>query len=322
MRGIGSGGDGRKGAADAPPGIGYVPAMTPRLFDPAALAARAARAARLWPAGAAAHGHAAALLAERLEDIPRDFPRLAIVGAGGGAYAAALRGRAGEAETTQIEAQPALAGLAAAGAPWTRTETGPIHALGEERFDLIVSGLSLHREDDPVGALVQMRRALVPDGLLLAAMPAGRSLHELRAALAEAEVAQEGGLSPRVAPMADLRDLGALLQRAGFAMPVADMERLALSYADPLALMRELRAHGEANALAERRRTPLRRATLAAACVAYAAAFPAEGGRVRATVEIAVLTGWAPGPGQPVPRRPGSATARLADALGAQEKKL
>jgi SAM-dependent methyltransferase len=296
--------------------------MPPLLFDPAALVARAERAARLWPSGAAAHEHAAALLAERLEDVPRDFPRLAVIGAGGGAYAAALRGRAGQAETVQLEAQPALARLAATGAPWAATLTGPIQALDEGRFDLIVSGLSLHREDDPVGALAQMRRALVPDGLMLAALPAGRCLHELRAALAEAEAAVEGGLSPRVTPMADLRDLGALLQRAGFAMPVADLERLTLTYADPLALMRELRAHGEANALAERRRTPLRRATLAAACATYAAAFPAEGGRVRATVEVAVLTGWAPGPGQPVPKRPGSAVARLADALGTQEKKL
>ena len=296
--------------------------MTPALFDPRALACRAERAARLWPSGAAAHAHAAALLAERLEDIPRDFPRVAVVGAGGGAYATALRGRAGAARLAQVEAQPALARLAAAGAPWAETATGDVLDRGEAAFDLILSGLALHREDDPVGALVRMRRALVPDGLMLAALPAGRSLHELRAALAEAEAAVEGGLSPRVSPMADLRDLGALLQRAGFAMPVADMERLTLTYADALALMRDLRAHGEANALAERRRTPLRRATLAAACATYAEAFPAEGGRVRATVEIAVLTGWAPGPGQPVPKRPGSAVARLADALGTTEKRV
>jgi hypothetical protein len=145
-------------------------------------------------------------------------------------------------------------------------------------------------------------------------------LHELRSSLAEAEVETTGGLSPRVAPMGDLRDLGALLQRAGFAMPVADAERLTVSYLSPLHLMRELRAMGETSILAGRRRSPMRRDTLARACEIYADAFPAGDGRVSATFEIVFLTGWAPAEGQPRPLRPGSATARLAEALGAAER--
>jgi hypothetical protein len=164
-----------------------------------------------------------------------------------------------------------------------------------------------------------MRRALKPDGFLLAAMLGGRTLHELRAALAEAEIAVEGGLSPRVAPMGDIRDLGGLLQRAGFAMPAADVDRVAADYPDPLALMRDLRAMGEANALAARRRGFTRRATLMEACARYAAGFGGPEGRVPATFEIVWLAGWAPAADQPQPLRPGSAAARLADALGASE---
>ncbi len=294
--------------------------MTPTLFDEDALSLRAARAARLWPRGAFLHARAAEGLAERAADAARAFPRLLVHGAAAGLYAQALAGRAGGEETVQIEAAP-LARLAAEGAPAARTLAGvePLLA-GEGRFDLAVSGLALHRMNDPVGALIQLRRALKPDGFFLGALFGGRSLHELRAALAEAEIAEEGGLSPRVAPMADVRDLGGLLQRAGFAMPAADVERVSVDYADPLALMRDLRAMGEANALAARRRTPLRRATLARACALYAEHFSRPDGRVTATVEIVYLAGWSPGPDQPTAKRPGSASARLADALGAVER--
>ena len=294
--------------------------MTQTLFDPAALTMRAARAAAQWPRGAFLHERVADSLVERVDDTPRAFERLAIVGAGGGVYAQALRGRAGAARTVQLD-RGAMAGVAAAAAPWAETlEADGAAALEEGAFDLIVGGLALHRQNDPVGALIQIRRALRPDGLFVGAMLGGRTLHELRAALAEAETEQEGGLSPRVAPMADVRDLGALLQRAQLAMPVADVERLTVDYADPLALMRDLRAMGEGNAMTERRRTPLRRATLARACALYAQHFARPDGRVTATFEIVHLSGWAPAPDQPVPKRPGSATARLADALGAEER--
>jgi len=193
--------------------------------------------------------------------------------------------------------------------------------LGKAAHDLVVHAMSLHWANDPVGQLIQSRRALVPDGLFLAVFPGGQSLHELRASLAQAESDLCGGLSPRVAPMGEVRALGALLQRAGFALPVADAVRLTASYASPLDLMRELRAMGEGNALDARRRRPTRRTLIARACEIYEQGFGADG-RIPATFELIVLTGWAPGPGQPEPLRPGSARARLADALGATETPL
>jgi SAM-dependent methyltransferase len=293
----------------------------PTLFDAVALAHRAFRAAPGFDKADFLHRRAAEGIAERLDDVRRLFPRAAVIGSGGGAYAAALSGRFGVEELVQVEPHAAMAARAAVAAPGSKVVVGDgASALGEGRFDLIVSGGVLHHENDPVGALVQVRRALKPDGLFLGAIAGGRTLHELRAAFAEAEIAVEGGVSPRVAPMADIRDLGALLQRAGFAMPVADCERLTIDYPDALALMRDLRAMGETNTLVSRRRTFTRRETLFTAQQLYASHFGRPDGRVEATVEIVFLTGWAPGPDQPTPKRPGSATARLADALGVQER--
>lgn len=192
-------------------------------------------------------------------------------------------------------------------------------ALDEGRHDLILHAMALHWANDPVGQLIQMRRALKPDGLMLAAMLGGQTLHELRASLAQAESELSGGLSPRVAPMAEIRDLGALMQRAGLSLPVADSVPLSASYQNALHLMRDLRAMGETNALSQRRRHPMRRAVLLRAVELYQAHFGVEDGRVRATYDMIVLTGWAPGPDQPQPLRPGSAKTRLADALGTTE---
>ena len=194
--------------------------------------------------------------------------------------------------------------------------------LSPDKHDLVIHSLGLHWSNDPVGQLIQCRRALKPDGLLLAASLGGQSLHELRASLAEAEIAVSGGLSPRVAPMAELRDLGALLQRAGFALPVADSVDLNVEYRDMWHLMRDLRAMGEGNALNARLRHPTRRAVFERAAEIYAATYPGRDGGVRATFEIIVLTGWGPDTSQPQPLRPGSATARLADALGTDETSL
>jgi SAM-dependent methyltransferase len=187
--------------------------------------------------------------------------------------------------------------------------------------DLVVHALSLHWANDLVGQLVQARRALRPDGLFLGVLFGGRTLHELRAALAEAEAAVTGGLSPRVVPMAEIRDLGGLLQRAGFALPVADSRTLTVTYETALHLMRDLRAMGEANAMAARTRKPLRRAILDKAASLYRSNF-SRGGRIVATFEMIFLTGWAPDASQPKPLRPGSAVKRLADALGADERPL
>ena len=198
----------------------------------------------------------------------------------------------------------------------------PTLDLEEGAHDLVCHVMSLHWADDPVGQLVQARRALQPDGLLLAIAPAGRSLQELRAALAEAETALTGGLSPRVLPMAEIRDLGGLLGRAGLALPVADALPFNVTYETPFHLMQELRRMGEGNALAARHRGVPPRALFAEAAGRYAAAHGTEDGRVRATFELIVLTGWAPDDSQPKPLRPGSAAARLADALNVPETPL
>jgi len=192
-------------------------------------------------------------------------------------------------------------------------------ALEPGAHDLVIHAMTLHWADDLVGQLVQCRRALRPDGLFLGLMFGGQTLHELRACLAQAETQITGGLSPRVAPMAEIRDLGGLLQRAGFALPVADSVQQCVSYQSPLHLMRDLRAMGEGNALHFRRRTLASKALFQAASSLYCANFPAADDRIEATFEIVVLTGWAPDASQPQALRPGSATGRLADALNTQE---
>jgi hypothetical protein len=191
--------------------------------------------------------------------------------------------------------------------------------LAPKAHDLVIHPLGLHWANDPVGQLVQSRNALMPDGLFIAPLFGGQTLHELRAALAESETEVTGGLSPRVLPMAEIRDLGALLQRAGFALPVADSFTQEVLYRDLFHLMGDLRAMGEGNALAARLRRPTRRAVFARTAEIYAQTFGREGGRIPATFEIIVLTGWAPAGTQQKPLRPGSAVQRLADALSAAE---
>jgi SAM-dependent methyltransferase len=187
-------------------------------------------------------------------------------------------------------------------------------------IDLACSLLALHAVNDLPGALVQIRRALKPDGLFIGCLLGGRSLNELRQALLEAEIATTGGASPRVAPFADLRDLGTLLQRAGFALPVVDSETVTARYGDMLGLLRDLRALGWTNALVDRKPGALRRDTLLQAAQLYAERFADPDGRLRATFEIVWLSGWAPHESQQKPLRPGSAKARLADALGVPEQ--
>lgn len=188
--------------------------------------------------------------------------------------------------------------------------------------DLIIHALCLHWADDPIGQLVQCRHALKPDGLLLATSFAGQTLHELRSVLAQAETEILGGLSPRILPMGEIRDLGGLLQRAGFALPVADIMPLTVSYETAFHLMKDLRAMGESNAMDARARAIPPRSFFPRAAALYWENFPDQDGRVKASFEIATLTGWAPADSQPKPLRPGSATHRLAQALGTQETAL
>ena len=194
--------------------------------------------------------------------------------------------------------------------------------LEQQSHDMVAHMMALHWANDPVGQLIQCRRALRPDGLFIAVSFGGDTLQELRRALGEAEIAVTGGLSPRIAPLPELRDLGGLLQRAGFALPVADTVTLTVEYRDIWHLMRDLRAMGETNAMTARLRRPTRRAVFEEAQKLYAAHFAAPSGRLRASFELQILTGWAPDVSQPQPLRPGSAQKRLADALGTPEKPL
>jgi SAM-dependent methyltransferase len=213
------------------------------------------------------------------------------------------------------------------GVPGDHAAAGGLRVVADEEalpfadntLDLVVSGLSLQAVNDLPGVLAQVRRALKPDGLFLAALLGGDTLAELRHSFAMAESELDGGVSPRVAPFPDLRDLGSLLQRAGFALPVTDVDRITVRYATPLGLLHDLRRMGAANPLVERRRVPLRRTTLMRAMEVYAARFADPDGRVRASFDIMWLSGWSPHESQQKPLRPGSAEKRLADALGTTE---
>lgn len=193
--------------------------------------------------------------------------------------------------------------------------------LAPGAHDLVIHALGLHWANDPVGQMIQCRRALKNDGLFLAITFGGQTLHELRACLGQAEAEITGGLSPRVVPMGEIRELGALLQRAGFALPVADSLPLKVTYETPWNLMKDLRAMGEANALKDRLRHPTRPSVLTRASEIYVESFMDEG-RIPATFDMIFLTGWAPDESQQKPLRPGSAVSRLSDALGAPEIKL
>ena len=192
--------------------------------------------------------------------------------------------------------------------------------LERETHDLVVHAMSLHWADDPIGQLVQSRLAMKPDGLFIAVFFGGQTLHELRTVLAEAETRVTGGLSPRVLPMGDLRDLGGLLQRAGFALPVADNRTLKVRYKSLADLVRDLRGMGETNALASRHRAFANKRMFKEAERLYSEHFSDADGYLNATFEVVFLTGWVPDDSQPKPLRPGSATQRLSDALGTEEQ--
>jgi SAM-dependent methyltransferase len=284
-------------------------ASPPIVFDRALLAARRRRARALGPATFLLD-RVAADLAERLSTVLRKFPLAVDLGTPTDAVRRALA------------AQDSIGRIFAA----TAADGGGDVVIDEEALpfregalDLVVSALALHAVNDLPGTLIQIRRALTGDGLFLAAMMGGETLTELRQAFAQAEAEIEGGVSPRVAPFVDVRDMGALLQRAGFALPVTDMERITVRYASPLALLQDLRRMGATNMLVERRRTPLRRATLMRMLEDYASRFADADDRIRATFDVVWLSGWAPHESQQKPLAPGSARMRLADALGTKE---
>ena len=291
----------------------------PILFDRDLLRAHRARAGKLGGSTFLLDRVAQEML-DRLATVRRRFERAVDLGTPTGAVGRALA--ATDKVTTLIAANP-LAGTTARA---QRGEADFIVAADEEALpfgdatlDLVVSAFALQFVNDLPGTLIQVRRALKPDGLLLAALAGGDTLIELREAFAAAEAQIEGGISPRVIPFADLRDLGMLLQRAEFGLPVTDVDRITVRYGSPLALMHDLRRMAATNPLIERSRRPLRRATLARMTDIYVERFADSDGRIRATFEIVWLSGWAPHESQQKPLAPGSARRRLADALGTKE---
>jgi SAM-dependent methyltransferase len=287
----------------------------PLIFDRVLVRARRRRAMASGPATFLLD-RVAGDLADRLAAVLRRFELALDLGTPGEAVRTALARLGSVGTIIAAGASPDIAAPHQGRSVVVDEEALP---FAEGAFDLVVSALALQFVNDLPGTLVQIRRALKPDGLFLAALAGGETLTELRQSFAAAESEIEGGVSPRVAPFADLRDLGALLQRAGFALPVADADRLTVRYDSAFALMRDLRHMGATNALIDRRRTPLRRATLIRMAEVYAERFVDPDGRTRATFEIVWLSGWAPHPSQQQPLKPGSAKTRLADALGTQE---
>ena len=261
------------------------------------LATLARHRARATPKGMFLHQAAADEIQDRLELVNKSFRAAAIVTGFPDFWAA----RVPDAVTTPVD---------------------EVLNLEQGAHDLVIHAMALHWANDPVGQLIQCRRALRADGLFLSAAFGGQTLHELRACLGQAEAAIVGGMSPRVAPMAELRNMGALLQRAGFALPVADALPLRVEYDDAWHLMRDLRAMGETNALDARLRRPTARKVMEHGADLYQTHFGTDQGRIIATFDLIFLTGWAPDDSQPKPLRPGSAKQRLADALRTDETKL
>ena len=287
-----------------------------RIFDRRIVRRRRDRAVFRFPEHDFLFREVAGRLADRLADINRDFGRAVELGAHGAILRDALPPGGKIAWLAATDLSPAMA----AGSPPAVAADEELLPFAPASLDLVISNLSLHWVNDLPGALLQTRRALRPDGLFLAAMLGGDTLAELRRALLEAEAAATGGAAPRVSPFADLADAAALLQRAGFALPVADADTIAVTYSDAFALMRDLRGMGEANAVAARPDRFTRRTVLFEAAARYAALYGDAAGRVPATFQVLYLTGWAPHEAQQQPLRPGGAAARLADALGGEER--
>ncbi len=287
----------------------------PVIFDRRLLRARRARAAALGPSMFLIE-RVAEDLSDRLATVVRRFECAVDLGTPTDAVRRVL---ASSGKVGTIIAVDALGAGGAADAHLAVAADEEALAFRDASLDLVVSALALQFVNDLPGTLIQIRRALKPDGLLLAALAGGDTLIELRQAFAAAEAEIEDGVSPRVVPFADVRDMGALLQRAGFALPVTDVDRVTARYASPISLLHDLRRMGATNPLTERSRRALKRATLTRMMEIYAARFADPDGRIRATFEIVWLSGWAPHESQQKPLAPGSARQRLADALGTKE---
>ncbi|MEM1146236.1 MAG: methyltransferase domain-containing protein [Pseudomonadota bacterium] len=300
------------------------PSPPPKLFDAMRVARNRDRAAYRFRDYAFLKARESNQLLERLDDSPRFFASALDLGAHDGQASEVLRAhpRVGEVMAWEVSArmrdQLAQNGFSAAGSLEDRLPFAP------HTFDLVASVLSLHWVNDLPGLFLQVRQILKPDGLFLACLFGGGTLHELRAALIEAESETTGGVSPRLSPLPGLQDMAGLLQRAGFALPVADTERVVVRYAHPMKLLYDLKGMGEQAAFAEtpgQHRRPLSRRILSRMAEIYQAKYSDEDGRIRASFDIIWLSGWAPAAGQPTPLKPGSGKFSLADAVNQRRSK-
>lgn len=286
-----------------------------RIFDRSLVRKHRDRAARHFASHDFLVREVAERLADRLADVTRHFPMALDLGCHTGEMAQTLAGRGGIETLVQCDLSPRMAARAAGNGSPSLAADEEWLPFADASFDLVISCLSLHWVNDLPGTLVQIRRVLKPDGLFLCAMLGGDTLKELRQALAEAEIAEEGGLSPRVSPFADVRDLGGLLQRAGFALPVVDADTVDVAYGDPMRLLADLRGMGETNAVAEQRKGASRRTTLLHALSRYHDLFADAHGRVPATFQVLTMTAWTPHPSQQQPLAPGAGQTPLAQVL-------
>ncbi|MFN7114390.1 MAG: methyltransferase domain-containing protein [Alphaproteobacteria bacterium] len=260
----------------------------------------------------------AARLCERMDMVRRVFPRVLDLGSHHGVLAQMLAARKGTETVFAADMSPRMARAVPALSVAADEEYLPFAA---NAFDAVVSNLSMHWVNDLPGALVQVRRALKPDGLFMTAVLGGESLRELRDSLMTAELGVSGGASPRVSPFIDLRDMGALMQRAGFALPVVDSDIITVDYSHPIKLMQDLRGMGASNAVHSRLKLPTRRQVILEAARVYQEKYGDERGRVPATFQVIYAIGWSPHDSQQKPLKPGSAVVRLADMLKAEEVK-
>lgn len=284
-----------------------------KIFDRKLLSLRRARAAKNWADFNFLFDEVADRMAERIGDVNRDFSHALDLGTRGGE----LLSRLTASTFTKTDITPEFLTNTKDNAPLNAQVVDEEHLPFEEgSFDLVTSNLNLHWVNDLPGCLIQIRRSLKPDSLFLASLWGGDTLKELRDALMTAEMEIEGGISPRISPFADVKDMGSLLQRAGFAMPVADVDTITVSYDNAFKLMKDLRGMGEANLVLNRRKTFTRRTTLMRAAEIYQEKYGKEDGRIPATFQIIFITGWSPGPDQPKPLKRGTAKTSLTEVFG------
>lgn len=289
------------------------------VFDRKLVRAHRDRASRTWEDFDFLHKEVAERICDRLDDVVRDFPLALDVGCHGGDIADVIGQRGKVEHLIQCDLSEGMVKRADEKKAISVVADEEFLPFGVEKFDLIVSNLSLHWVNDLPGALVQIYRALKPDGLFIGTMFGIETLRELRQCLSDAELAVDGGMSPRISPFADVRDAGMLLQRAGFNLPVVDADAIEVRYENPMKLMKDLKGMGENNKVLERRKNFTKRELIMHTLQRYMDEFSGEDGRVPATFQVLFMTAWKPDPSQQKPMKPGTADQKLADALGVPE---